>query len=221
MTQPHLLPDAEPDLDRRERRRRATLIEILEVSLEVMGEDGVGGLSLAEVARRIGVSAPSLYKHVDSKHAVYDALFAAGMRAHQAAVEAAVAGRVPSLDMLESGFEAGVRWCVENPTLTQLLFWRPVPGFEPSPESFAVSQDVTVRMTDVLAALVDNGELRPEAQSAAGPALFTCLISGVVTQQLANEPGATFEAGRFTRHTREAFALFVDHFGTNRRGGKR
>jgi AcrR family transcriptional regulator len=214
MTELDLLPAAEADLDRRQRRRRGTLSEILEVSLEVMREEGVAGLSLAEVARRMGIKPPSLYKHVDSKHAVYDALFAAGTRAHWAAVEAEIEGLDPNLGALETVFEASVRWCVEHPTLTQLMFWRPVPGFEPSPASFAIAQAVNERTVQFLAAVVDNSELRPEAAAPSGLALLTCLVSGVITQQLANEPGVAFEEGRFTRHTREAFALFVDHFGT-------
>lgn len=208
-----LLPAADAGLNRSERRRRGMLEEILEVSLDVMREEGVAGLSLAEVARRIGVKPPSLYKHVDSKDAVYDALFAAATRAHWNAVEAAVEGRELDLAAAAAGFEASVRWCVEHPTLTQLMFWRPVPGFEPSPESYAISQQSLDRALEVMTAVVERGELRPEAASEAGLALFTCLVSGVITQQLANEPGATFEQGRFTRHTREAFALFVDHFG--------
>lgn len=219
MSDVEVLPAAESGLDRRERRRRATLSEILEVSLEVMREEGVGGLSLAEVARRMGVKPPSLYKHVDSKHAVYDALFAAGVRAHWAAIEAAVEGLEHNLATLAVGFEASVRWCVEHPTLTQLLYWRPVPGFEPSPQSFAIAQEMNERGREILTAVVDTGELRPEAASPKGLALFTCLISGVVTQQLANEPDVPFEEGRFTRHTRDAFALFVDHFGTQQAKG--
>lgn len=214
-----MLPAAEAGLDRRARQRRATLSEILEVSLEVMREEGVAGLSLAEVARRIGVKPPSLYKHVDSKHAVYDALFAAGMRAHWAAVETAVEGLGRNLATMAVGFEASVRWCVEHPTLTQLLYWRPVPGFEPSPESFAISQEMNERSREILAAVVDAGELHPEAASPKGLALFTCLASGVITQQLANEPDVPFEHGRFTRHTRDAFALFVDHYGTQQTKG--
>jgi AcrR family transcriptional regulator len=216
MTELDLLPAAEADLDRRQRRRRGTLSEILEVSLGVMREEGVAGLSLAEVARRMGIKPPSLYKHVDSKHAVYDALFAAGTRAHWSAVEAEVEGLDPTLAALEVVFEASVRWCVEHPTLTQLMFWRPVPGFEPSPASYAIAQAVNERTLQLLAGVVDNGELRPEAAAPPGLALFTCLVSGVITQQLANEPGVAFEEGRFTRHTREAFALFVDHFGSSR-----
>lgn len=220
MTDLKLLPPAQPEADRQQRRRHAMLEEILTVSLQVMREEGVAGLSLAEVARRIGVKPPSLYKHVDSKFAVYDLLFAAGTRAHWATVEAAVDGCEPGLATLEVGFEASVRWCVEHPTLTQLMYWRPVPGYEPSPEAFAPSQKVIERSREVLLDAVASGELRAEAASEAGMALFTCLISGLITQQLANEPDAPFDEGRFTRHTREAFALFVDHYGTApHRGG--
>ena len=35
--------------------------EILEIAEQVMTEEGVNGLSLAEVARRLGVQPPSLY----------------------------------------------------------------------------------------------------------------------------------------------------------------
>lgn len=213
MSDVDLLPEAAA-ADRLERRRRATLEEILEVSLEVMREEGVGGLSLAEVARRVGVQPPSLYNHVDSKMAVYDALFAAGTRAHHAAVEAEIEGHEPGLDALAAGFEASVRWCVEHPTLTQLMFWRPVPGFEPSSESFAVAEQVLARVREALTEAVERGELREEAASDQGVALFTSVNSGLITQQLANEPDAPFDQGRFTRHAREAFALFADHYRT-------
>jgi AcrR family transcriptional regulator len=201
--------------DRRQRRQRATLTEILSVSLEVMQEAGVGGLSLSEVARRMGMRPPSLYKHIDSKDAVYDALFAAAARAHSAAIEDAIAGRALDIATLEVGFEAGIRWAVQHPTLTQLLLWRPVPGFEPSPEAFASSVAAMARVREVVAAVVARGELHQDAASEAGIALLTCLASGVITQQLANEPDAPFEVGRFTRHTGEAFALFTARYGTS------
>ena len=207
-----LLPPPGEQAGRSERRRHAMLAEILQVSLDVMDEEGVAALSLAEVARRVGVKPPSLYKHVTSKEAVYDALFAAGTRALQATVEEAVADLDPGLQSLAAGFETSVRWCVEHPVLAQLMYWRPVPGFEPSAQAFAPSIEMNARVQEVLATAVARGELSPPAASAAGVALLTCLISGVLTQQLANEPGVPFGQGRFTRHTREAFTLFVDHY---------
>ncbi len=32
--------------------------------------------------------------------------------------------------------EAFVRWSVQHAPYTQLLFWRPVPGFTPSPQAY-------------------------------------------------------------------------------------
>ncbi|HEY6429119.1 MAG TPA: helix-turn-helix domain-containing protein, partial [Acidimicrobiales bacterium] len=61
--------------DRRARRRQETIEEILAIARDVMAEEGVNGLSLAEVARRLGVQPPSLYKYFPSLMAIYDALF--------------------------------------------------------------------------------------------------------------------------------------------------
>ena len=62
--------------DRRLQRHNQTIEEILDLAIEVMAEDGVAALSLAEVARRMGMRPPSLYQYFPSKLAVYDALFA-------------------------------------------------------------------------------------------------------------------------------------------------
>jgi AcrR family transcriptional regulator len=202
----------EPGPDRRQRRRRQTIAEILEVALEVMGEEGVGGLSLSEVARRMDIQPPSLYKYFSSKLAVYDALFADGVRQQKAAVEAAIEGVEPGLPALRAGTAGLVRWSVEHPVLAQLLFWRPVPGFEPSAEAFAPAVEVMDDARQAIQDTVDRGQLHPDAASDRGLALFTCLASGVISQQLANEPDAGFAAGRFTTLTPEIVDMFVRRY---------
>ena len=64
--------------DRRARRRQETIEEILDIAEAVMLEEGVNGLSLSEVGRRLGVQPPSIYKYFPSLLAVYDALFERG-----------------------------------------------------------------------------------------------------------------------------------------------
>jgi AcrR family transcriptional regulator len=205
MTQP-----AQP-LDRRTRRRRETIEEILDVALEVMAEDGVAALSLAEVARRMGLRPPSLYQYFPSKVAIYDALFADGARRIRAATLDAQAGLegVDPLARLRAMQQALGRWCVENPVLSQLLFWRPVPGFEPSPEAFAPAVAHLDDLRSCLRAAVEAGQLAPEAAGEEGMALFTSLVSGVVSQQLANDPDASYERGRFIRLIPTALDMFI------------
>ena len=72
---------AEPVVpDRRQRRRQETKEEVLDHAAEIMAEQGVAGLSVGEVARRMGIRPPSLYGYFPSKNALYDALFERGAR---------------------------------------------------------------------------------------------------------------------------------------------
>ena len=128
---------AEPG--RRVARRRQTIEEALDNAVAIMEEVGVGGLSMSEIARRLGMRQPSLYKYFASLHAVYDALFARGLARSDAAVQAATAPQPPGVARLRAGAKAWNRWAMENPALTQLLIWRPVPGFAPTEETFAGS----------------------------------------------------------------------------------
>ena len=69
-----------PIRDRRAERREATRAEILDAAWELVTAEGLAALSLRDLARRVGMQAPSLYSYFDSKHAIYDAMFAQGAR---------------------------------------------------------------------------------------------------------------------------------------------
>jgi len=86
--------DAMP-LDRRRRRRLETIEEVLDVAVEIMTEQGVAGLSIGEVARRMGIRPPSLYVYFASKEAMYDAVFLRGSRAILAHMRAEADLRIP------------------------------------------------------------------------------------------------------------------------------
>jgi AcrR family transcriptional regulator len=68
----------EPSRDRRAERREATKAEILDAAWAIAREEGLAALSLRDVARRVGMQAPSLYGYFDSKMAIYDAMYAQG-----------------------------------------------------------------------------------------------------------------------------------------------
>lgn len=184
--------------DRRARRRQETIREILDISRDVMTEQGVNGLSLAEVARRLGVQPPSLYKYFPSLMAVYDALFLEGQREHLAAMRATMRGVEPGLEALIAGLEASGRWGLENRAVAELLFWRPVPSFHPSPEAFAVSMEMVELQRDALADAVAKGELGPAANEEGAIYLVSTLIAGVLGQAIANEPDVPWGQGRFS-----------------------
>lgn len=184
--------------DRRARRRLQTIEEILDIAEAVMTEDGVNALSLSEVARRLGVQPPSIYRYFPSLMAVYDALFERGQRAHLEAMRSAMADAAPGLDALVKGLEASGRWALANRALAQLLFWRPVPSFEPSADAMAASIEMVMLQRRALTDAARSGELGRAADSDEALYLVSTLISGVLTQAFANEPDLPWGQGRFT-----------------------
>ena len=198
--------------DRRVLRRQQTIEEALDAAVAIMEEVGVGGLSMSEIARRLGMRQPSLYKYFPSLHAVYDALFARGLADTGAAIQAAVAAGPRGMVTIRAAGRALVRWAVENPALAQLLYWRPVPGFAPTAETFAVSERLMDQLRAAFAAAVRAGELHPKAASAEAPRLFTIVLSGLISQQMANEPAADYDTGMFTSLTDTALDMFFARY---------
>jgi AcrR family transcriptional regulator len=177
-----------------------------------MEEAGVGGLSMSEVARRLGMRQPSLYKYFPSLHGVYDALFARGLERSQSAVRTAADASPRGVARIRAGSRAYVRWSVENPALAQLLIWRPVPGFAPTAATFAVSVQQVEELRAEFADAVRLGQLHPDTASVEALRLYTVVLSGVVSQQMANEPGADYDAGIFSSLTDAALDMFFARF---------
>ncbi len=208
---------AEPvRLDRRHRRRLETIEEIIDVSIEVMTESGVGGLSLGEVARRMGMRTPSLYVYFDSKNAVYDAIFARGWRAVHETMTPAYDG-VHTTDDLPLFFldcaRLFVGWMLEHPVQAQLMCWRPVPGYEPSAAAYEPAVEVLAAAQTSFEQLRDRGLFRADADVELLLRTWTVLTSGVMTQQLANAPDAPFDEGTFTATLPDLVSMFLTQYG--------
>src|SRR5205823_13133925 len=120
----------EPIRDRRAERREATKAEILDAAWELVRAEGLAALSLRDLGRRVGMQAPSLYSYFDSKHAIYDAMFAQGAQEFLER-ERAVHTIGDALRYLQAGVRMFVGFCTEDPVRYQLLFQRTIPGFEP------------------------------------------------------------------------------------------
>ena len=197
-----------PTRDRRAERREATIAEILDVAWELAKENGLAGLSLRDVAKQVGVQPPSLYSYFANKHAIYDAMFAQGCREYLAAE-----AKVPLVGDLRADLGEHLRFfvtfCTDQPVRYQLLFQRTIPGFEPSPESFALSLQSYESMTAKLAAL---GVTDPRHID-----LLTALATGLTDQQISNDPGGD----RWVQLLDDAIDMFVEHVSrtpTKKRG---
>jgi AcrR family transcriptional regulator len=187
-----------PIRDRKAERRQATRAEILDTAWDLVREQGLGGLNLRDLASRVGMRAPSLYEYFASKHAIYDAMFAQGY--HQFTAAMAEVDALSGEDGLRAVGRQAVAFMVEEPARYQLLFHRTIPGFTPSPGSYAVS----VENLDRTRAWFDrNGYGAPGALE-----LFTSLMGGLAGQQIANDPGGD----RWIRLVDAGVDMFLTYF---------
>lgn len=190
------------------RRRAAVVAEALDHAEALIGEEGAAALSVTEVARRMGIRGPSLYKYFPSRHAVYDALFARGLAGQQAAVARAVEGTPRGVPRIRAAATAVVAWAVEHPPLAQLLYWRPVPGFAPTAATFEPSRAEMDQVRAEFTEAVRLGQLGPTADSDDAVRLYTVVLAGLISQQLANQPGAPAREGAFSRLAGPALDMF-------------
>jgi AcrR family transcriptional regulator len=192
--------------DPRTRRRLATMERILQAAWELAGEHGLAGISLRDLAARVDLRQPSLYSYFDSKHALYDAMFAQGCQQLMDELHRRPFSADPRRAVKE-GARRFATLAVENPARAQLLFQRTIPGFEPSPESYALAVELLDETRRRLAAA---GLTKPKHLD-----LYTAVVSGIVSQQLANDPGGT----RWLRLVDDAVDMYLAHALGNGRGG--
>jgi AcrR family transcriptional regulator len=168
--------------DRRAERREATRREILEVAWQVAREEGLGQVTLRQIATRVGMRPPSLYGHFESKYAIYDAMYKQAWETYEAGIDD-LTERLPSdpreaLKVIAADF---VDFALEDLPRHQLMNVRMIPGFMPSPEAYAPAVGVIGRLSADL--------LRLNITDPAATDLFTALTQGLIDQQWANDPG--------------------------------
>ena len=111
---------------------------VLAAAWELVREDGLAALSLRELARRAGITTPTVYAYFESKNAIFDAMFADAAREFVDLKAALPVTDDPRQDLLTEA-RAFVEFCVSDVPRYQLLFQHSVPGFTPSPESYELA----------------------------------------------------------------------------------
>jgi AcrR family transcriptional regulator len=193
---------------RRARNREEVVVAILAAARAVMRERGVAGLSFREVARRVGMRAPSLYEYFPSKTALYDALFLLAIQRYRATVDRLKQKGTSFWDRLRVGFEAYLTFATEHPDLYALAFERPVPGFVPSASSMAESARLLEGFQRIFVEAIDAGRIAPGVSASQARDLAIAVMHGLTAQHMANEPQLPPGSGRYGSLVPAALALF-------------
>ena len=187
----------------REGRRQAAREAIVRAAWTLVDEEGLAGLSLRDLARRAGITTPTVYAYFESKSGIYDAMFGQAATEFADTMAARIDGDGPH-EVLATYARRFVEFCTSDPARYQLLFQRTLPGFEPTPESFAPAIRALTNTQELLASHGITDERHID--------LCTALITGLVDQQISNDPGGD----RWTGLVDESVTMLLVHSQSNR-----
>ena len=186
-------------------RREAKVASIVDAAWKLAAEHGIAGISLYALARAVGMRQPSLYEYFHSKHALYDAMFADGNRQLFERIEAVSFPRDPRA-AVKKYMRTFLDFALEDPARCELLFERHIPGFTPSPESYALAEAILGRVGELLheAGVTNQGDVD----------CIVAMVGGLMAAQLSNDPGGT----RWSRHLNRLVDLYLDDVNTRSNG---
>jgi AcrR family transcriptional regulator len=170
---------------------------IIDSAWKLAREHGMAGVSLHALAREVGMRQPSLYEYFDSKHALYDAMFADGNRQLLARIDATKLPREPRA-ALKKYMRTFVAFAIEDAARSELLFQRHIPGFEPSPASYALAEQALGGAVELMndAGVAEQGDID----------CLVAMVAGLMEAQMSNDP----DGNRWTKHLDRLVDLYVD-----------
>jgi AcrR family transcriptional regulator len=194
------------ELTWREARRQSARADLMATAWEMVREGGWTALSLRKLARRAGITTPTVYAYFESKNAILDAMFGEAAESFEQNNAASLQDGGPQQQLVAHARRFAA-FCTSDVARYQLLFQHLIPGFSPSPESYAPA----VRALDSARQLLDHAGVR----DARHVDLWTALMTGLVDQQISNDPGGD----RWIRLIDDVVAMFLAHCVSARTSG--
>lgn len=200
---------------RRQQQRDAIIQDILSIARNTMKQDGVGALSFNAIARELGIKPPSLYTYFDSKHAIYDMIFRQGFEAFGRAIKENVSLDEPLEVILKQLMVNYMQFAYENPDLFQLMFERPIPHFEPTGESLAVSFELLQESYAFFAELINLKKIKSDITAEEATDMFIVMEHGLTALHMANHPHLPVGEGRFSKIIDLTINMVVQNWETS------
>ena len=182
--------------------RRAVIVETV---LELAAEGNPAEITTAAIAERMRLTQGALFRHFQSKDAVWSAVMEWVAERLLLLVSRAMNGASTPLAALEAAFTANVRFAAEHPGAPRLLFSELQRTGESVPRDIAraLMKRYAERLRLIVEEGKERGEIRNDVSSEASAHLFIGVVQGLVLQSL-----LAGDAQAILRLAPEAFAIF-------------
>jgi AcrR family transcriptional regulator len=178
-------------------------VEIVAAALRLAGEISPALITTAQIAEEVGISQGAIFRHFETKDAIWHAAMVWVRTELLGAVQAAVTAAPSPLEGMRAGFKAHVEFVATHPGVPRFIFYE-----MESPKDTPVKQEVRALLRayrDLLLALLDSaaqgGTLRADLDHDAAATLFVGAVQGLIMQSMA--------AGRANALRAQADAVFT------------
>ena len=203
---------------RRERIRAETTIEIKEIAVQQMAEQGAASLSLRSIAREMGMSAPALYRYFPNRDALVTALIVDAYNSLADALQAANDGQ--ERKNYNGRFRAVTRayreWALSHRAEYALIYGTPIPGYEaPREETVMPAARTNLVIGYILNEALQAGKLTiPEAYFTVSPDLQAVLdeLAAMIPEEDVLAAGVLLTIYIFSRLHGLVWGELVEHF---------
>ena len=172
---------------------RTSLEEIVSTGRGLLESEGVDGLTMQKVAAKVGVRAPSLYKHLDGRPELIRLIIESVVADLGVTLESAVGGEDPRRDLAELAWTFR-KFAHSQPESYRLIFAAMPDEWRPSPAVMLEAVDAVLRTSSALVG---------SERALEGARLLTAWAHGFMMMELAG-------AFRMEGDVDEAFAFGLE-----------
>lgn len=165
-----------------EKRREVTV----EAVIDLAGSMNPSDITTAAIAKQMQLTQGALFRHFSSKEAIWEAVMQ-WVAAHlMERIGKAAEGTSSPLEAMQAIFLAHVEFVSEHPGAPRMMFGE-LQGAKMTPAKRlgqTILAQYAERVTRLIEAGKERGELFPDLDTAAAATLFVCTIQGLVMQSL-------------------------------------
>jgi AcrR family transcriptional regulator len=168
---------------------------VLSGALDLLGREGVAGLTARGVAREAATSTPAVYELFGDKWGLVGEVYFEGFRLLGSYLEEVGESGDPLADLRELA-RVYRRFMRENPGLAEVMFSRPFTDFDPGESEKEASGSVRIFIVERVERAVEAGLLGgPLSADASDMAhVFVAMIQGLAAAERARRLGTTTES---------------------------
>lgn len=187
-----------------------TKLRLLSAARDLYVEEGFAKLSLREVARRVGVTAPAVYRHFDNKEALLREVCATGFHIFGTYLLRALDARSPRERMSRSA-QLYLQFALENPRDYRVIFMGGAEDFavvrtaKNAPENASTFQFLVDRVRECMdAKVIAKGDAEQTAT------MIWAHVHGLVSLRISGHLARVGSDEKFARFYQQAAELFLD-----------